>query len=434
MATASVKHLYTGTTTGVLYTDRREFYIKPAQFDELYKDVTPLLTLASRDRKTGLKDPVYKMFQHKNPWQRQYMVNNGSTITIAAGSTGAAAESNAVTFDGITGLNATIDTSYVHLVFEVWDSDLTTKRGTVILTDDTSGTTAKFRNLTQTAISTVDNDVFVCISNAQEDGSEAPDAWSDDLSVVWNQTQQIKTAIEIQGDLYYAALKGANNELARLRAQKIGEHKMHIEGALKRGSSLLGTNLASGDTFTDLDKLVGDNSKVVRTTMGYIPAVELYGNTSGDSQNRFDVVEATYTYSNFVDDMEKVFQYGDSFRYALCGGGALSYWSKKAMDKNSGWDITISGMQKDSVGFNVKTLETPHGDLKLVRDRGLKYELNNYMLIPDDKRLSLYEYRPTKFMANIKTDNAYDGEKDQYFSQPGLGMTHIETHNIMVIK
>lgn len=433
MATASVKHLYTGTTSGVLYTDRRDFYIKPTQFDELYKDVTPLLTLAAKDRKTGLKDSVYKMFQHENPWQRQYMVNNGSTVTIAAASTGAAAESNAVTFDGITGMNSDIDTSYVHLMFEVWDSTLTTKRGVCILTDDTSSTTAKFRNLTGTAIATVDNDIFVCISNAQEDGSEAPDAWSDELSVVWNQTQQFKTAVEIKGDLYYAALKGASNELSRLRAQKMGEHKVHIEGALKKGSSPLGTNLGAGDTFTDLDKLVGDNSAVVRTTMGYIPAVENYGSTSGQYQNRFEIAAASAKYSDFVDMAEKIFQYGDEERYALCGPGALSYWSNMAFANEQGWQVNISDSKKDSIGWTIKTLETPHGDLKLKKDMGLKFEYNKYMLVPDEKRLSLYEYRPTKFQANIKTDNAYDGEKDLYFSQVGLGMTHIKTHNIIKI-
>lgn len=432
MATASVKHLYTGDTTGILYSDRRDFYVKPAQFDELYNSVTPLLTLASRDRKTGLKDSVYKMFQHANPWERQYMTTT-TALTIAAGATGAAAESNALTMANITGMNADIDSSYVHTQWEIWDSTRKTKRGIVLLTDDTSTTTAKFKNNTKTAITTVSGDYFILISNAQEDGSESPDAWSDELEVVWNQCQQFKTPIEIKGDLYYASLRGANNELARLRAQKMGQHKVDIEGALKRGSSLLGTNLDSGDTFTDLDKLTGDNSGVVRTTMGYIPAVENYGATSGDYQSQFELVEGASTYADYVDFAEKIFQYGDEERYALAGPGALSYWSKLQYANDMGWQVNISDAKKNSIGWMIKTLETPHGNLNMKLDRGLKFEYNNHMLIPDDKRLSLYEYRPSKFQANIKTDNAYDGEKDQYFSQVGLGMTHIKTHNILKI-
>ena len=437
MATASVKHLYTGGTSAVLYSERRDFPLKPAQFDELYKSVTPLLELAAKKRVTGLKDPVYKMFEHKNPWERRYMVNNGSTVTIAAGSTGAAAESDAVTFDGITGMNATIDTSYVHQMFEVWDSTGTTKKGVVLLTDDTSSTTAKFKNAGTTAISTVDGDLFVHITSAEEDGSEAPDAWSDELTIVWNQCQQIKTAVQIEGDLYYAALKGANNELARLRLQKLGEHKKKIEGALMKGKSLLGTNLSEADTFTDLDKFTGDNSKVVRTTYGLIPIIEDLGSTSGTNQNNFSVTAADYEYADFVDDMEKWFAYDNEdagTKVALAGPGAISFWSKMSFANNSNnWQVVMSDTKTNSLGWKIRKLETPHGDIDLKKTYSLKYEYNNYMVSPDPNHLSLYQYRPDQFKANIKTDNAYDGEKDMYFSQVGLGLTQLYTHKLMKI-
>jgi len=436
MATASVKNLYTGTTSAVLYTDRRDFYYKPETFAELYKEVTPFLSLAMRNRVSGLKDPVFKMFTHENPWQRKYMYNNSSTVTIAAAGTGAAAESNAVTFDNITGMNSDIDTSYVHQIFEVWDSAGTTKRGVVLLTDDTSSTTAKFRNLGTTAIATVDNDIFVNISNAQEDGSEAPDAWSDELSVVWNQCAQIKTSIEIKGDLYYASLRGANNELARLRAQKLQDHKMSIEGALMKSKSPLGTNLGGSSTFTDLDKLVGDNSAVVRTTYGIIPAIEDYGSSSGANQNIFNITEASYKYANYVEDMEKVFQFVPSSgeKYGIAGPGMMSYWSKldgtAGIAGKSSWRVQISGSQKDSLGFNIRKLETPHGVINLLKSFSLKHEYNKHMVVPDDRFIQYMEFRPTKFQANIKTDNAYDGEKDLYFSEPGLGLTHIKAHSL----
>ena len=437
MATASVRHLYTGGTSAVLYSERRDFPLKPAQFDELYKSVTPLLELAAKKRVTGLKDPVYKMFEHKNPWERRYMVNNGSTVTIAAGSTGAAAESDAVTFDGITGMNATIDTSYVHQMFEVWDSTGTTKKGVVLLTDDTSSTTAKFKNAGTTAISTVDGDLFVHITSAEEDGSEAPDAWSDELTIVWNQCQQIKTAVQIEGDLYYAALKGANNELARLRLQKLGEHKKKIEGALMKGKSLLGTNLSESDTFTDLDKFTGDNSKVVRTTYGLIPIIEDLGSTSGTNQNNFSVTAADYEYADFVDDMEKWFAYDNEdagTKVALAGPGAISFWSKMSFANNSNnWQVVMSDTKTNSLGWKIRKLETPHGDIDLKKTYSLKYEYNNYMVSPDPNHLSLYQYRPDQFKANIKTDNAYDGEKDMYFSQVGLGLTQLYTHKLMKI-
>jgi len=436
MATASVKNLYTGTTSAVLYTDRRDFPIMPAQFDELYKSVTPLLELAAKSRKTGLKDSVYKMFEHKNPWERQYMVNNGETETIAAAATGAAATSNEIDVDGIVGMPSSVDSSYIGRIFEVWDSTGTTKRGVVIVVDDTSAASVKFKNLGTTAIATVDNDLFVQISSAEEDGSSAPDAAYDELSIVWNQCQQIKTSVQIEGDIYYAALKGASNELARLRLMQFGEHKKKIEGALMKGKSPLGTNLTSADTFTDLDKLVGENSKTVRTTYGLIPIIEDLGSTSGSNQNNFTITQLSYKYSDFVDDMEKWFAYDNDdsgVKPTLAGPGAISYWSKMSFANEQGWQVNMSDTRKNSLGWKIRVLETPHGDMELKKTYSLKYEYSNHMVSPDPKHLSLYQYRPDQFKANIKTDNAYDGEKDMYFSQVGLGLTQLYTHKLLKV-
>lgn len=439
MATASVKHLATGGSTVVLATDRRDHYIEPAQFAELFKSETPFTYLAMKNLVTGLKDPVFKMFQFENTFMRRYFQNNGSSVTIAAASSGASAESDAVTIDGITGFgtNTTIDSSFVHKVFEVWDSSKTTLRGVVILTDDTSTTTAKFKNLGTTAIATVDNDYFICISNAQEDGSEAPDAQASELSVVWNQCEQFKNSVELKGEILYAALRGESNELARLRAIAFKEHKVDIEGAFMKGMSPLGTNLSAGDTFSYKDLLTGDNSGVVRTTYGFIPAVKNYGNSSGDYQNIWSIVAGDFKYEDYVDMTEKIFQYfppGGEL-YAICGPGAMSYWSKLLYARSSkdNWIVQFSGTQKDSFGFNIRILETPHGVLKLTKSDALRFEYNNYMAIPDDRYLSFYQYRPSEFKANVKTDNDYDGQKDLYKSDCGLGLKHIKTHHVVEI-
>ena len=436
MATPTPKNMYTGTTTGVLYTDRRQFYLKPNQFAELFPNVAPFLTFTMKANfRTGLADPVFKLFEHKAPWERQIMVNNGTTATIAAASTGAAVESGAVTFDGITGLNSSIDESFVHLVFEVWDSLGATKKGVVLLTDDTSTTTAKFKNLGKTAITTTDNDIFVCIGNAQEEGVVAPEAWADELSVVWNQAQIFRTPIEITGTLAQASLRGANKELARLRADKMAEHKIQMEKAFLYGSSPLGTNLSGADTFTDLDKLTGDGSKVVRTTVGLIRALELYGASTGQYKSIFDFSGGSPSYDDLVDALEIVFQYvpTSGMKDSFLGAGALGFWSKRAMEKNSGWVINVNTENKNLAGQNVRTLITPHGDLGLVLTHAMKYEHKNEMLIVDKTNVEYVQYRPSKFSTNIKTDDGYDGIKDEYFSDAGLGITNIKAHQLIKV-
>jgi len=150
---AAPKNLYTGTTTGVLYTDRRNLYLKPNQFAELFTNVSPFLTYTMKANfRTGLTDPVFKLFEHKAPWERQVLTTS-TAATIAAAGTGAAAQSGALTFTAASGLGVSsgttpyIDGSYLGLVFEVYDSTGATKRGVVILDEDTSTTTAKFKNL-----------------------------------------------------------------------------------------------------------------------------------------------------------------------------------------------------------------------------------------------------------------------------------------------
>ncbi len=53
----------TGTTSGILYTDRRDFFIKPATVAELYPTVAPFTTFAAKLKGIGkVPDPDYKLF------------------------------------------------------------------------------------------------------------------------------------------------------------------------------------------------------------------------------------------------------------------------------------------------------------------------------------------------------------------------------------
>jgi hypothetical protein len=55
------------------------------------------------------------------------------------------------------------------------------------------------------------------------------------------------------------------------------------------------------------------------------------------------------------------------------------------------------------------------------------------MLIVDEDNLFHSQYRAPMYQTNIKTDNGYDGVKDQYFSDEGVGISLIESHNLIKI-
>jgi len=424
--------------SGVLFTDRRDFYISPDVVKELWTDVTPFTTLvANREQRTPT-DPVFKMFEHRNPWQRQTFLVNGTDIAnVAAGSN---SESAALTVDGISGLASTPDASWVGLVAEVWDAtdSYATMLGHALITTATAADAVKFKNIGTTAIDADDNDKFVIIGNAHGEGTVSPAAWSDELQVVYNSTQIFKTPLEITGTLEAAALRGESSELARLRMQKAQEHKIQKERAFLFGHNPKGTNLGGSETFADA-AITDASGNVVRSTVGILTAIEKYGTTSGDDQNRFTISEATYSYSNFVDDMEKVFQYvpEEGMKFAFCGRGAMSYFSKidgsSGIAGNSGWTVNLGPTERSSYGFNMRMLETPHGVLALVPTPVLRSEHNKQMLIVSDENLFHSVYRPPVYQTNIKTDDAFDGVKDQYMSDEGIGITLVESHKLFTI-
>ena len=195
-------------------------------------------------------------------------------------------------------------------------------------------------------------------------------------------------------------------------------------------------NISGG--FGD-DSLSDGGGNALRTTMGIIPAIEKHGADSGTDQNRFTISEATYTYGNFVDDMEKVFQYVPEagMKRAFCGPGALGYWSKMAGSEglagNSGWSVNLGDMKRDSLGFNYRSLETPHGMLQLIPTPVLRDAYNKTMLVVSDENLFHAQYRSPMFQASIQA-NDLDGIKDQYMSDEGIGVTLIESHKLFQIS
>ena len=424
-----------GASSGILYTDRRDFYVSPNVVKELWTDVAPFTTVISNREVRQTPDPVYKMFEHRNPWVKQYFLDNGDTDNLDSDTT----TNTTVTVDGAS--NCNIDDSLVGAICEVWTTAYGSKKAVIRVDSVTNSTTIVVNTLwtsTGSDIALVNNDIFEIIGNAQGEGTVAPEAWADELQVVYNACQIFKTPLQITGTLLQASLRGESSELARLRAQKNQEHKMQKEKAFLFGHRVGGTNLGGSDTFADGGVLDADGN-LVRTTYGMVKALEDFGATSGDDQSVFTVSEASYTYANFVDHMEKVFQYvpTSGVKRAFCGAGALSYWSKMAgttgMAGNSGWTVNIGDMKRDSLGFNYKVLETPHGMLQLIPTPALRGAYNGYMLIVDDDNLFHAQYRSPMYQTNIKSDNAFDAVKDQYFSDEGVGITLIESHNLMKV-
>ena len=442
---ATEKQLMQGAS-GVLYTDRRNFYVDPQVTKELWTDVAPFTTLISNQEMRKVPDPVFKMFEHRNPWVKQSFKAGASSATSIADN------DTAVAIDTITEIKGLpdCDDSWIGLVAECWNADEDTKLGVVVVKAVTDASHVTVVSLSG-AFSPTTTSVYHVIGNARGEGSESPEAWSDELQVVYNSTQIFKTPLQVTGTLEAAVLRGESSELARLRRTKAQEHKMQKEKAFLFGSRVGGTGLqeasyAAGNNDTNNDETFADGGRVdaagnlIRSTYGIISALDKYGESTSthDAQNVF-TVDSSYGYSNFVDDMEKVFQYvpETGMKRAFVGAGALGYWSKMAgasgMAGNSGWTVNMGDMKRDSLGFNYRVLETPHGMLQLIPTPALRGPYNKYMAVVSDENLFHAVYRDSVYQTNIKQDNAFDGVKDQYMSDECVGIQLIESHHLFKI-
>lgn len=428
-------------TLGVLFSERRDFYLNPNQTKELWTDITPFTTMLLNRSTTNTSDPDYKMFEHRSGWIKQQFAANANG-SWAGGTPGAPGDTiTGLAINNIVGLSSTASEGFIGFQCEIYNADYTVYKGMVLITG-VSGSNINItsmgnpRSATNQTANIVSTDIFYVVGTAFGEGTEAPEAYDDDLEVVYNSTQIFKTAVEVTGTLYETALRGYSNELARLRMEKNKEHNMRKERAMLFGQRPYGTGMDATDDFASHLTIAG---KTVRQTMGVISALHRYGNVSGDYQNIYQITGATYGYNSFVKDTEKIFTNipSNGRKVAFCGAGALSYWSQVSTDGfvgNSGWKVQLDAMQRNDYGFNIRTLMTPHGLVDLVHAPVLRGPYNNYMVVVDPDNVGMTQFRPDKYMTNIKTENAYDGIKDMWFSDCGLWINLIETHSLWIIS
>lgn len=451
------------STTGIggtLFTERRQFYPDPYTYSELWTSVTPFISnLINMGNKKTLQDPNFKLFEHRNPWAKmeatvKYLAASGvttetSAITTTAGSTATIIVSDVVGLSGqgsaAAGAASTTDDSWKGQVFEVWDATKTTKRGNLYVRSQASNVLTVVNMGTASITSWIAGDILVGLNTLHGEGQVAPEAWGDEMRIVFGQTGIVRTAVEVTGTLYQASLRGANKELERFRKQKMELHKKKEELMLLRGVNGIGTGLDpdGSETFKD-SVLLDSDGKVVRSPYGVISALEKYGKGSAGTAGSFGSGVGSYEYQNlfdfsgglsysqFVDAMEKIQQYLPESGIVdfYSGPTALSYWSK--MDKlgslKTGFPIRLSDMKTDTLGFFFKYLETPFGLARLIYTPSLKREYRNAMIKVTPENLFMAEYRQLGYFTNIKTDNHYDGVKDEYMSDIGVGMSLIESH------
>ena len=271
------------------------------------------------------------------------------------------------------------------------------------------------------------------IGTSFEQGSGAPDVFSQELDHDYGHTQIFKTACEMTNTARATVYRGYADEWQRIWNLKLREHKIDIERAMlfgQRASSggiqytegLAGHIMANGQSQTIED------SEQLEYTEG-----QAYLKT---------VAAGSLSYDVLLRDLEVVFdpaRGGNTSKLALCSLPVISLFNKLGDgagfvgDSMGGSNRYNFNASQGSFGHKVMKIDTVHGDLSLVKEPLFRGMSGEFMLLADLDHVS---YRPlvgngvnrdTSITTNVQQADE-DLRKDMILTEAGLEVSLPETH------
>lgn len=416
------------TSASVMYEDRRVFGLGD-KVAELVPEATPFLTLLRSLEKYDVDDPDHKFLEHRAHWLDNLTYSVSKAYTLTSVSQGTAVTNLHLKYGSSNNSPAT--TILAGHVLQIVDADDHSKYANILVSSCTASDSASAdlvvgKLITNTpGFNAAASDKVYRIGSAFADGSAKASGYTDNLETVWASAQIFKTKYGIDNTLKNTRTIGGS-EYARIRADKLKEHYVEQERTFLFGDRYGSVN---GDPFSAPGNgvLLG-SSAPTRTSHGIINAVIKGANSRGLGGTReFNKTKDIYTFNDFMDDMEEVFEYEGSMRkFVPCGRGVLTFFTKLARAEN---DINMT-QAENSLGLKINRLETPAGDLDLVYDpllRGSIYK--NFMIVIDPANVNLMIFRDTFWEGEIQTPGT-DATEEQYLSQVGLVVKLPETHSV----
>ena len=273
----------------------------------------------------------------------------------------------------------------------------------------------------------------VVIGTSYEQGSGAPDVWSQELDNDYGYTQIFKTACEMSNTARATVYRGYADEWARLWNLKLREHKVDIERALlfgMRGSQggiqytegVIGHILKNG---TNSDGTIGDYSEGVPYLGSYLTSEMTYDGLLSAFEVMYDPARG-----------------GSSSKLCLASLPVISHFNKI-----SGFgELSMSGetrynfeSSKGSFGHKIMKIETVHGDCSLVKEPLFRNNASGHMCFVDLDHVS---YRPlvgngvnrdTSITTNVQQADE-DLRKDMILTEAGLEVSLPETHALINVE
>ena len=293
---------------------------------------------------------------------------------------------------------------------------------------------------TTSTLAVADDSKCTVIGTSFEQGSGAPDVWSQQLDNDYGYTQIFKTACEMSNTARATVYRGYEDEWARLWNLKLREHKVDIERAMlfgQRGSAggiqytdgIVGSTIAEGYA-----NIVNDG-----TVLSYNEGKPYYKSNTA----------AEWTYDDMLSDFEVIFdpaRGGSSSKLALASLPVISHFNKVGdggfIDGsllNSSGAAYNHNASKGAFGHMVTKVDTIHGDITLVKEPLFRGFSAGFMQLVDLDHVS---YRPlvgngvnrdTSITTNVQQADE-DLRKDMILTEAGLEVSLPETHALINLE
>ena len=312
------------------------------------------------------------------------------------------------------------------------------------VSDSGTTTTCTVRTIAQAssaALTVPDDAKCTVVGTSFEEGSGAPDVWSQKLDNDYGYTQIFKTACEMTNTSRATVYRGYADEWQRIWNLKLREHKVDIERAMlfgMRGStnSINYTDGIAGHIIANSQSQLADEAQVSYTEdKGYLKTI----------------TAANWTYDSLLSDFEVIFdpaRGGTSSKLALASLPVISHFNK--IGNNSFVDTSISTANdgagrynfeasKGAFGHKIMKIETIHGDISMVKEPLFRGQSAGFLCMVDLDHVS---YRPlvgnginrdTSITTNVQQADE-DLRKDMILTEAGLEITLPETHALIHLQ
>ena len=445
MATYNSGQVKFGTPGAVIDSTipSRRLYDFSDRVAELSPEESPFFVYLSKVAKVPTSDSQFRFLEDRTKisiTDRSFLLNGAVTL-VAPGS------DDTMIFDTSGGDG--VDWLIPGMVVAIGDVDSnsvpTTANVRINTIDNTSSGTQTSVGVTvishtgtpgsAATIALADNSKCTVIGTSFEQGSGAPDVWSQELENDYGYTQIFKTACEMTNTARATVYRGYADEWARLWNLKLREHKVDIERAMLFGmrGSQGGVQYSEG--------IVGHVLQNGTNTGG--GALAAYAE---DKPYLGGWSAAETTYDNLLGAFEVMFdpaRGGSSSKLCLASLPVVSHFNKLA----GGFvGSTISDplqynfeKSEGSFGHKIMKIDTVHGDCSLVKEPLFRNNSSGLMAFVDLDHVS---YRPlvgngvnrdTSITTNVQQADE-DLRKDMILTEAGLEISLPETHAVINVE